>query len=210
MKTFSSDWIAALEAGGGRDVGAVEILCDPPVRWWGGIGALELLGETYVGIGQHGLVKVSDNQLGGAERSIELTLSGVDPDVLALIVADDLRGSPVTILRLGFDNSGRALLDAQVYDRGKLDRLVQNDTAGGEASLKATVMSAARGGGRATGRMAGDADQRLIDPDDGGMARVSQAGDLTLAWGGKPPASAGRVLPTAQQIVQGAVDRFFQ
>lgn len=206
MKIFSDPWKAELAAGGGNDVGAVKIDCDPPFRVWGGYKTLELEAEDYLPIGAKGLVKVSESAVGGGERSIELKLSGLDPDVLSLIDATALRGAPVVIWRLGFDTSARVLLDAQVYDRGKVDRLIRQETAGGEASLMVTVMSAARGGGRATGRVAGDADQRLIDSDDGGMRRVSLAGDLTLAWGGKPPARAANVLPGGQQWLQGVVD----
>ena len=206
MKIFSDPWKAALAAGGGNDVGALKVACDPPFRVWGGYRTLELEAEDYLPIGAKGLVKISESAVGGGERSISLKLSGLDPDVLSLIDASELRGAPVVIWRLGFDTSARELLDAQVYDRGKLDRLIRNESAAGEATLEATVMSAARGGGRATGRMAGDADQRLIEATDGGMRRVSLAGDLTLAWGGKPPARAANVLPGGQQWLQGVVD----
>ena len=52
----------------------------------------------------------------------------------------------------------------------------------------------AKGLGRKGGRMRTDADQRLIDPDDGFFKNVAYAGAKTLYWGGQRPATAGSAL----------------
>lgn len=197
MKTYSAAAQAALETGAVMTAGAVKVATATPFRVWSGHGELALgsPAEAYAGIGDHGLVSVTSSRLGGTEDGIDLTLSGVDPDAAALIDHADVRNARVTIWRLLFDSSGRNLLDASVFERGRVDKLPREDTPGGTSTIRCKVETAARGLGRRTGRMSSDADQRLIQATDGSMSRVTQAGDLTLAWGGKPPTRAGLALP---------------
>lgn len=195
MKTFSTAWQAELDAGRGITSGAVKVESTPAFRVWGGYGDLTIAGETYIGIGQNGLIEATGSQLGGQEQAVELTLSGVDPDILALVDASAVRKARVTIWRLGFDASATVLLDARVFARGVVDNLKRECTPGGAATLKCVVETAARGLGRVTGRLRSDADQRMVNSADGGFSRVTQAGELTLAWGGKPPARTSNALP---------------
>jgi hypothetical protein len=199
MKTYSTAAQAALAAGAVLSVGAVKIATDDPFRVWGGHGDLLLDDgdgpETYVGIGHAGLVSQTGSQLGGTEDSLSLTLSGVDPNIVGMIDAADPRGASVVVWRLLFDVSGQTLLEATVFDRGRVDKITSTDVPGGTATIVCQVETAARGLGRSTGRTTSDADQRMINPADASLSRVTQAGDLSLAWGGKPPARAGSALP---------------
>lgn len=194
MRTYSAPALAALESGDNIVGGAVKIDCTPAVRIWGGYGDITLGSETYKGIGDRGLITVSSGALGDSEQNIVLSLSGVDPDVLALIAASDVQRASFVIWRLIFDGSGRTLHDAQVYARGRLDTLPTRETVGGAATLEANVETAARGLGRSGQRMRTDADQRLISSTDAGFRAVSYAGVRTLYWGGKPPATGSAAL----------------
>lgn len=186
MKSFSDEYLDALEAGGVIDVGAVAIYCQPdPVLVWGGYGDIILDGESYRGIGDRGLVSASGAAIGGQAQNLTLSLSGIDPDNLALFSAMTLRDAPVKVWRLGFDSSGTKLLDASVYSRGRLDQVPREDAEDGTATLRALVESAAMGLGRQSGRRNSDADQRLISPTDGSMKAVSYAPKKQLNWGGK-------------------------
>ncbi|MDP3853148.1 hypothetical protein [Phenylobacterium sp.] len=205
MKAYSVDWQAALDLGDAMTAGAVKIATSDPFRVWTGDGSITLDGEVYVGIGSAGMIRATGSQLGGAEQAIELILSGVDPDIIPLIEAADVRGARVTVWRLGFDGSGLNLLDANVFARGKVDTLPREETPGGTATIRCLVETAARGLGRNTGRMRSDADHRMVEATDGAFQRVSQAAELTLAWGGKPPARAGVALPNGQTVGGGAL-----
>jgi len=198
VKYYSPDTLAALRAGEAMSHGAVRIDLSPiPFRVWGGFGDLSLAGEIFTGVGDHGLAQVSAGTLGGAEQGATLSLSGVDPDVLALLDLASVRGAPVTVWRLIFDLSGSVLLSANIHLRGRADRLPLEYTPGGEARLTLSVEGATRGLGRHRGRSRTDADQRLILGTDGGMKHVSYAGQVQLNWGGKPPQRAGSALPNS-------------
>ncbi|TXC73970.1 hypothetical protein FSZ31_04410 [Sphingorhabdus soli] len=194
MKLYSPAAIAALEDGTAIVSGAVDIACSPVIRVWGGHGVLTLNGNAYQPLGDRALALVGGASLGGSAQNLTLTLSGIEPDVLELLDADEVRGAGVAFWTLIFDGSGTQLLDAKVHQRGRLDRLPVNETSGGEATISALVESPGRGLGRRTGRMRTDADQRLIKATDGGMRLVSYAGEKQLYWGGKRPVTASGVV----------------
>ena len=77
-----------------------------------------------------------------------------------------------------------------MFTRGRVDTLMTEETVGAEARITVSVENAARGLGRRGSRMRTDADQRLIDPNDGAFKSISYAGQKTLYWGGKKPSTA--------------------
>lgn len=201
MKTIDPTAMAAIEAGTAIVTGAVEILCDPPVRVWGGHGPLTLDGNDYVGVGDRGIAQQTAGAVGGVAQGMTLTLSGIDPKALELLEADELRGAPVVTQRLIFKSDGKTLLDAQVFDRGRIDTVESDETIGGRAAIKVAVESAARGLGRSGARMRSDSDQRLINPADGYFRNTSFAGEKMLYWGGKKPTRLGTAVGGSTTIV---------
>lgn len=208
MKIYSSAALDALADGSAIVSGAVFIDLTPAFRVWGGYGNLTIGGETFLGIGDRGLVSTSGGQLGTSEQGAELTLSGVDPDVLALIDAPSLRGVSVVLWELVFDGSGANLLASNVSMRGSIDRAPREDTPGGAAVLRVMVEGAVRGLGRRGARMRTDADQRLFLGTDGGLKRVSYAGQKQLMLGGKPPAKAADAIGGISGGAGGPGSRF--
>ena len=189
MKTFTDAAMKEIAAGTAIVSGAVEILGDVPIRLWGGYGPLTFANLTFDPIGDRGIAQVSGGALGGAAQAVTLRLSGIDPEALALLDADEVKRAPGTLWRLIFSGDGQRLLDWHVYTRGRLDPLAVKDVIGGEATISTSIESAARGLGRKGGRMRTDADQRLIRPDDGFFRNVSFAGERNLYWGGQKPAT---------------------
>lgn len=194
MKIIAAEGLAALQTGTGIVSGAVEIACDPPVRVWGGYHEITLGGNTFDPIGDRGLVQVTGGALGDAAQNITLSLSGIDPETLALLDAAEVSGAPVVLWQLIFSGDGNTLLSANVWARGRLDQLESEEEIGGTAAITAQLETAAKGLGRRGARMRSDADQRLIDADDGFFRNVSYAGEKTLYWGGRRPARAGSAL----------------
>lgn len=192
MKSFSAPALAALASGDNIVSGAVRIGVEPnALRFWGGNGTLVIGSEAFIGVGDRGLVSVSAGTLGGQEAGAEVRLSGVDPDVVSGLDLRSLRGRPVVLWRLIFNGAGSQLLHAAVFLRGRLDRAPIEETPGGTSTIIIGVEGAARGLGRRSERMRTDGDQRLISPTDGGLRRISYAGEKSIHWGGKPPQRSG-------------------
>lgn len=185
MRLYSDAAIAAMASGEAIVSGALAIYCDPPVFVWGGTGTIELDGETYLGVDDRAIGQISGGSLGGSEQNISLSLSGVDPEHLELLEAAEVQAAPAKIYRLLFDGSGRNLLDARIFKRGRVDQVTPDEVVGGKAVVTVSIESAARGLGRSGQRMRSDADQRLIDPEDGFFKHVSYAAQKTIYFGGK-------------------------
>lgn len=191
MKSFSAETLAALASGDMIASGAVWFGLEEALGFWGGHGDLTLSERTFQGIGDAGLVTVSGGSLGGKAEGGELSLSGVDANIAGAVDWRSLRGKPATIYRLIFNGTGARLLDASVYLRGRFDSASIVETPGGTATIKVGVEGPARGLGRRLERMHSDADQRLISETDGGMRRISYAGQKDIYWMGKVPVRAG-------------------
>lgn len=190
MKDYSADALAAMESGEAIVAGALAIYCDDPAFVWGGPWPIVLDGDTYQPIDDTGLGATIGGEIGGTEQNTTLTLSGVDPDALALLDAAGLRQAPAKLYRLLFDGAGKTLLDARVVKRGRIDDVFVQDVQGDKATIQISIESAARGLGRSGRRMRTDADQRLIDPDDGFFKHVAYAGTKTIYFGGKPSSAS--------------------
>lgn len=197
MKIFSAEALSALESGEAIVAGAVWFAADDPFGFWSGFGFLALDDQAHVGVGDRGLITTTSSALGGAEQGVSLRLSGVDPDVAATLDLGALRRLPVVIRRLIFNKTGATLLDAKVWLRGRVDSAQVEETPGGPATIVVGVEGAARGLGRRSERMRTDADQRLIDPNDGCFSRVAHSADKVIYFGGRPPARTATALPNS-------------
>ena len=198
MKTIAPAALQAMADGTAIVTGAIEIAAVPPIRVWGGHGPITFDGRDFEPVADRGLVQVSGGALGGAAQSITLTLSGIEPEVLELLDAEEVAQAPGTLWRCIFAGDGHTMLDAHVWARGRLDELAQEEEVGGAALIQAALETAARGLGRRGGRMRTDADQRLVKANDGFFRNVAFAGEKTLYWGGRKPT-------TAASAVGGAV-----
>lgn len=82
-----------------------------PVCAWTGVGDIILGGETYLGLGLLPDVPSFQSLINGVAARLDLTLSGVDADVLALAngEANDVRGREVKIGLLFLDSAFRPI-----------------------------------------------------------------------------------------------------
>ncbi|MEO0589121.1 MAG: hypothetical protein AAFZ11_01025 [Pseudomonadota bacterium] len=194
MKSFTTGALAALESGKAIAVGAVEIGSDPVIRVWGGLRPITFDGRTFDPVGDRGLVRVAGGALGSSAQNITLRLSGIEPEILELLDASEVQGAPTILWRLIFNAARTTLLDYHIWARGRLDTLPREEEIGGTAAIEATLETAARGLGRRGSRMRSDADQRLLDANDGFFKNTAYAAEKKLYWGGPRPARAGSAL----------------
>jgi hypothetical protein len=73
-----------------------------PIRLWGGYGPREFAGETYQGVGDRGLAQQTAGVLGGVAQGMTLSLSGIEPGLLELLDASEIKGASVVLRRLIF------------------------------------------------------------------------------------------------------------
>lgn len=198
MKVIADAAMTAIEAGEALVTGAVEITPrDPlldPIRVWGGYGVLQIDGDDYLPLGDRGFAQQTSGVIGGVAQSMTLVLSGIESAALSVLDPDEVKAASVIIYRLIFASDGKTLLDAHLFDRGRGDAVDTVETVGGSAAIKFMVESAARGLGRSGARQRSDADQRLINADDGYFKFTAYAAEKSLYWGGKKPARAGDAL----------------
>lgn len=192
MKTLAPAAKAAIEAGEAIVTGAVQISPrggGTPIRIWGGYGPITppTLGVQFKGVGDRAIAQQTSNAIGGVAQGMTLSLSGVEANALALLDASEVKAATVTVYRLIFASDGKTLLDAHVFDRGRMDTVDTDETIGDQAAIVANVESSARGLGRSGARMRADSDQRLISSTDGYFKNTAYAGQKMLYWGGKKP-----------------------
>lgn len=190
MKYYPQAALDALNSNSANVQGALELSTPTPFRVWTGFGDLVLSGNSFTGIGDNGLASVTGGALGTAEMGSTVSLSGVDPDALALVDLTGLRGVGFILYRLIFDATGVTLLSTNVHQRGRVDRLTRRDVPGGTSTIELGLEGAVRGQGRRRSRTRSDPDQRLISGTDSGFSRCAYAGEIRLVWGGTPPARA--------------------
>ena len=198
MKIYSAEALDAIASGDNMVSGAAWFGGSDPVGLWSGDGPLAFtdrgVSRAFTGIADRALASVAAGALGGSEQGLSLQLSGIDPDTVGRLDLDSLRGLPVILWKLLFNGTGARLLDARVHFRGRVDTAPLEDEIGGASTLTINIEGAARGQGRRSERQRSDADQRLISATDGGLRRVSYAGEKTIYAGGKPPERAGTAL----------------
>ena len=186
VKPWADEAIAAFTRGDGAVLGAIHIACTPtPVSVWQGWGDLTIDGVVYEGIGDRLMVGDVTASVGASQAGMPLTLSGVDPTTMALFQATAFRLAPVIVWEVAFDKTRTVMLDAQIYKRGRLDVVGRGADANGEGTITATVIDAASGLGKATGRVRSLTDDHLTDPTNNGSRMLAYAGQIVLRWGGK-------------------------
>ncbi|NBB37639.1 hypothetical protein [Sphingobium yanoikuyae] len=191
MKDYGDPALEALANGTAIVSGALAIYCDPPVFVWGGVGNIVIDGDTYVGVDDRAIGQVTGGSIGGAEQNVTISLSGINPETLEVLDAAEVNKAPAKLYRMIFDGSGRTMLDCRVFKRGRVDDVTVDEVIGAKASITISIESAARGLGRSGKRMRSDADQRLIDVNDGFFKHVSYAPSKTIYFGGKKSSATG-------------------
>jgi hypothetical protein len=163
--------------------------------FWTGTGNLTVNGIDCVGSGSLLEVISFAGNLGIDATQIKVRLRAIPdtdltPDILATIEAEAYKNAPVSIYLLVFTPQTGALLRSYRQWRGFIDTITHEATVHGEYALLANLESKALDHARAGVRSRTDADQRLLDPNDGGLKNVAVVGEQTIFFGRKTPASA--------------------
>lgn len=189
MKSFDLDTLAMFDAGAidERDM----FMFDLPsgvYGFWSGREPFVYQGVEFQGGSSLIEVGTISGAIGLTASAVELRLSAIpdtelDPDVLASIELEQYHQRPVTLSVAYIHPDTRALLSVERMFRGYLDQIDHDQSVGQPYALVARLESKSRNNQSRGFRMRGNADQRLVDVDDGGLQMVGQTGEVTLQWG---------------------------
>jgi hypothetical protein len=163
--------------------------------FWAGTGTITYQGVTYVGAGRLLDIEELGGGLDFAAQAFKVSLSSkpnsaLTPDVLATVFSEAWHQKPAILYKAFFHPRTRALLSIERAARRVLDTLPLEQVAGGQAKLTAFLEPVTFDNPRRGYAKFGDADQRLIDPDDAFFSFAATAGEQPIEWGRAPQAAA--------------------
>lgn len=147
---------------------------------WTGYGDLIWDGKIFLGggnlIGISGTEETQELQAKG----LELTLSGIPGDQIALALTEKTRGRPFRMWLASVIDGTVVGVPYRIFT-GMMDVLSMNDT-GTEASLVLTVENSLIIGQRSKIRRYTAEDQRKYYPNDTGLSKINQLQDKEVVW----------------------------
>lgn len=191
MKVMDSAAVDQIESGHVTIAGAVKLAFGENYFLWSGAGELTLDADTFTGIGENALITPVASMIGGQANAVTATLGGLTPETAATIEAEDYHQKPAVLYRIIFGEDRFTVLDAVVYQRGRVDQVTIRHMIGGDAAIDMQIEGPARDMNRAGSRVRSDADQRVLGgATDGFFKRTAWAQHITLYLGGKPSTAA--------------------
>jgi hypothetical protein len=149
---------------------------------WSGPGDLVWDAQTFTGVGSLGSIGTITEGTEINADGTTVTLSGIDPVLLAECLTDIQPGAPASIW-LGFVTPARVLIGTPYLQfNGCVDVptvVPGTDTISITLSLESRLLDM----GRASCRRYTSADQRLYYPTDSAFGWVEMLNDVALIWG---------------------------
>jgi hypothetical protein len=148
---------------------------------WSGVGSLVWNGNTFVGVGSLGQVGTIIESTGVEANGTTVSLSGIDPSLLAECLSDIQLGAPARIWRGLWKDGAIYGTPYQVF-RGYVDKPafdISAETLAISLSLESRIVNLSR----ASYRRYTAADQHLQYPADKGFNWIEEIQDIALKTG---------------------------
>lgn len=148
---------------------------------WTGVGNLVYNSQTYIGVGSFAKMGSIKEGTDVQAYGTSVTLSGIDPVLLAECMNDIKPGAPAKLWFGGLSN-GNIVGTPYLLFSGTMDQpsvSVGVDTISITLALESRMMNLSI----PSNRRYTSADQRLKYPTDIGFSWVEQLNDLALSWG---------------------------
>jgi len=153
-------------------------------RWTNANRSFDWDGHTWIGVGALGSIDAIEEGADTQARGIRLTISGVEPDNLALALGEDCQGRACNLwLALVNADTQAILADPIGPFRYRMDTMTFE--LGETATVTVTAESRLIDLTRARIRRYNDEDQRAEYPDDRGFEFTALMVERQLAWGVK-------------------------
>lgn len=139
-------------------------------------------GHTWLGLGQLGSISAVQEGSDLQEYGLALTLSGIDPNQIALSQDPaDYYQRPCTIWLAPLDDNYLVLADPVIVFAGRMDTMVVK--LGSTATIQMTVESKLTDWNRPRIRRYNHEDQTSEYPEDMGLQYVTKMVEAELKWG---------------------------
>lgn len=204
MQDIDPDILAAIDAG---DYPSAELILFDLVSglygFWPGKGPLTVDGVVYVGAGSLLELLAVDEGVDLSASALSVKLRAVpeaplSPDILATIDDETYKGRPVTISTAYFDRITGDIVTVVRMWAGYVDFIDHEGTIGADYTLVGRLEPRSLDHSRRGIRVRGDADQRLLDPDDAFFEHAATTPSEILPYGkatAAPGSTAGGSLP---------------
>jgi len=152
------------------------------LRLWNGIGLLTYNGHEYTGSGNALSVDAIHETNSIEARGTKFVLSGVNPAIVAIALAEPYQGRRVTIEYAVLDDNGVILPDPYPFFAGYADNMdieAGRDTATVTLSVENELIALKR----ASDRRRTHEDQQINYPGDSFFSRVASIQDKKFVWG---------------------------
>lgn len=138
-------------------------------------------GKTYVPSGNLGSVSGPSEEAGVKSSGISISLSGVKPEIVSLILSESYMGRPVYVHYAVTDESFNVDTDLIFLGfKGTIDSV--SGTMGASASFTISAKSRLADWERPRRLRYTDADQQKLYPGDKGMEYIAQLSQKKIIW----------------------------
>lgn len=145
----------------------------------------DTVAEDYLGVGRFGAASPVEEGVELQSYRVSLELSGVEPEMLALAMAEDYQGRPATLF-YGLLDEDQALTGppTQVFN-GQMD--VMEIERGAPSTITVELVDERADWERPRVRRWNGADHRARHPNDSFFDAVDRAVEREIIWGRKSP-----------------------
>ena len=180
-RTIAAETVEALQADRLMPIGLVELsFGSGTVRFWTGIGDFVWGGRIWSGVGTLGRIGTLEETTESRAAAVELQLSGIPAEVLAIANSEDWQGREARIYYAVLDDSRQLVGEPFQIRRGLIDLMTL--TEGDEATITLAIESRDIDLGRNRARRYTAEDQRAEYPGDKGCDAVALLQERDIQW----------------------------
>lgn len=142
---------------------------------------ISVSGETYLGLGRLGSVSAVQEGTELQAYALQLTLSGIPPELISLALLDSYQGRDVRLFLLLLDDAHQPAGSPLLLFRGRMDTL--DIALGDQATISLTAQNRLADWERPRLSRYTHEDQKVAYPDDKGFEFIAQMAEKTIYWG---------------------------
>lgn len=178
---FTNTILTEMERDNPRLIIAVEILYkSAPVRAHTGVGEVVIDGQTYIGVGTLGAIDPIKQSSNNGPSTMNLSMSGLDPTLVAETLNQRTQGSKVKIMICALDDDMR-VTSASIMLAGRVS--TQRFAYGAEMSVEVEIVDRLADWQRKGSRRFDHESHIVEQPGDKFFQYMSQMSEASLYWG---------------------------